>query len=319
MSSAEAPSTRARFICRDSGDTIRGQRGCVPSKFLSCCRKHSATLCQGEGSQGTQEGSEATRDPLATKHRPGSPRFGQKTPQVTPLRVCDLQTPWQPSGQAGDRARQRGQGQAEGHLGDNGSGEGFLLGAPGTLSWLLGTHRHHPDPAVSSAQLWFHIIHLGTQQGEGELGWTPRFRIPPKALPCPQGSWGTRHCVGTGIAATVTQGTWPGPHCPFAPTCPSSLLLATLEQWATCPGQFPSVSELLTNPPVPPRTLQLPLLSSLIPLPAPRDPPQHRLAHSDCPATPASLPHCPLPCQCPLVPSCLPFPIASLSSLSPTQ
>lgn len=182
MSSAEAPSTRARFICRDSGDTIRGQRGCVPSQLLSCCRKHSATPCQGEGSQGTQERSEAVRNPLATKHRPRSPRFGQETPQVTPLWVCDLQTPQQPSGQAGDRVRQRGQGQAENHLGDNGSGEGFLLGTPGALSWLLSAHRHHPDPAVGSAQLWFHIIHLGRWQGDGQLEWISRFGTLPK---CP--------------------------------------------------------------------------------------------------------------------------------------
>lgn len=67
---------------------------------------------------------------------------------MTPLRVCDLQRPRQPSGQAED------------HLGDNGSGEGLLLGTPGALSRLLGANRHHPDPAVSSAQLWLYITHL---------------------------------------------------------------------------------------------------------------------------------------------------------------
>lgn len=199
MSRAEAPSTRARFICRDSGDTIRGQQGRIPDKLLSCCRKHPAPLCRGEGSQGTQEGSEAVRDPPATKHRPGPPRFGQQTPQVTALWVCDLQTLGQPPGQAGDRARQRGkdqagdrarqraQGQAKSHLGDNGSGEGLLLGTSGALGRLLGAHGHHPNPAVGSAQLWLHVTHLGTWQGEGELGCTPRFRAPPKHPHAPRG------------------------------------------------------------------------------------------------------------------------------------
>lgn len=70
----------------------------------------------------------------------------------------------------------------------------------------------------------------------------------PKAPLCPQVSRGARHCVGTGTAAGVTQGTRPGPHCPCVPARPSSLLLATPEQWATCPGS-PPVS--LASPPIP--------------------------------------------------------------------
>lgn len=70
----------------------------------------------------------------------------------------------------------------------------------------------------------------------------------PKAPLCPQVSRGARHCVGTGTAAGVTQGTRPGPHCPCVPARPSSLLLATPEQWATCPGP-PPVS--LASPPIP--------------------------------------------------------------------
>lgn len=63
------------------------------------CPRQAPVLMQEALSEGAQEGSEAVRDALATDQE--APRSDQETP----LQVCELQTAWQPSGRAGDRAR----------------------------------------------------------------------------------------------------------------------------------------------------------------------------------------------------------------------